>query len=113
MKLQEKQSIFAKNVGLLLQRIFESPYTCTFGDAFRSPEQAALNAKKGIGIKDSLHCKRLAIDLNLFDHDGKYLTSGPAYEIFGEYWKSLHPLNRWGGDFKSIKDLNHFEMQDS
>jgi len=111
MKLQVKQAIFAKNVGLLLDRIFQSPFTCTLGDAYRSAEQAEINAKKGIGIKNSLHCKRLAIDLNLFNNDGEYLTSGPDYQCFGEYWKSLHPLNRWGGDFK-LKDFGHFEMQD-
>jgi hypothetical protein len=31
---------------------------------------------------------------------------------YGEYWKSLNPLNRWGGDFKMKKgksDAGHFE----
>lgn len=112
MNLQQKQSIFAKNVASLIDYIFANKYSVTFGDAFRSPEQAALNAKAGKGVINSLHCKRLAIDLNLFNVDGKYLQDKKDYEPFGLYWKSLNPANRWGGDFKTLVDSNHFEMQD-
>jgi hypothetical protein len=27
----------------------------------------------------------------------------------GAYWESLHPKNRWGGNFKSLVDCPHFE----
>jgi hypothetical protein len=110
MSLQIKQSLFAKNVGILINYIYSLDMACTFGDAFRSIEQAELNASKGIGIKDSLHCKRLAIDLNLFDSAGNYISSiSDDYKKIGSFWKNLHEGNRWGGDFKRV-DLNHFEM---
>ena len=112
MNLHEKQSIFCQNAALLIIHINDMGYSCTFGDAFRSQEQADLNAKNGIGIKDSLHCKRLAIDLNLFDPNGLYLPGSEHYKLFGSYWESLHKLNRWGGNFKTRPDGNHFEMQD-
>jgi len=112
MTLQEKQIMFASNISLLLCKIFgTNQYAITFGEAERSPEQAEIYAKEGKGISDSLHCKRLAIDLNLFK-DGVYLTDYADYKIFGDYWKALHPFNRWGGDFHTLVDSNHFEMQD-
>jgi hypothetical protein len=111
MTLQEKQIIFASNVSLLLCKIFGTHlYSVTFGEAKRSPEQAAIYAKEGKGIIDSLHCKRLAIDLNLFK-DGVYLTDYADYKLFGDYWVTLHPFNRWGGSFARV-DSDHFEMQD-
>ncbi len=112
MTLQQKQAIFAKNVASLIDYIFANQHSVTFSEAYRTPEQAALYAKSGKGIADSLHCKRLAIDLNLFDYAGKYLTDKSDWEKFGVYWESLHPANRWGGKFKTLVDSNHMEMQD-
>ena len=106
----ENQQIFAFNVARLILFIFQKGYTCTFGETYRTEEQAALNAKKGIGIKDSQHCKRLAVDLNLFSQQGKYERTSEAYEMFGEYWENLHDYNRWGGRFQK-PDGNHFEMK--
>lgn len=110
MKLSEKQQIFAKNVGLLLNWIYRKKgWGVTFAEAYRTPEQARWNAETGAGIVNSLHCQRLAIDLNLFI-DGVYQTSNDAHEPLGNYWKSLHPLNRWGGDF-ARRDGNHYSME--
>lgn len=105
--LFEKQSTFVSLVGMLIQEANRRGYQLTFGEALRTPEQAALNAKKGIGIKNSLHLIKLAIDLNLFK-DGKYLTQTEDYEPLGLYWEGLHPLSRWGGRFG---DGNHFSLE--
>lgn len=110
MKLTEKQVLFAQNVAELIIFIFDNGYMCTLGEAFRTKEQAEIYAKSGIGIVNSQHCKRLAIDLNLFSQDGEYLTETKYYKKFGEYWKTLDFDNVWGGDFKS-SDGNHFEMK--
>ena len=112
MKLWEKQAIFADNVSKLLNYMFACGMKPTLSEAYRTPEQAALNAKDGKGISDSLHCKRLAIDINLLDKDGNYLIDKDDYALFGEFWLALHPFNRWGGDFVHLVDSNHFEMQD-
>ncbi len=111
MQLWEKQSVFAQNVALLLNNMHNKGFNPTLSEAYRTPEQAALNAKDGKGISHSLHCDRLAIDINLLDKDGKYLTDKESYHQFGAYWKSLHQFNRWGGDFVHLVDSNHFEMQ--
>jgi len=109
MTLSKRQQAFARNAARLILYMAESNYACTFGETYRTPEQAALNAKKGIGIVNSLHCKRLAIDLNLFK-EGVYLSDTESHRPFGEWWEALDPHNRWGGRFK---DGNHYEMRDT
>ena len=109
MTLSERQQIFSRNVARLILYMADSNYGCTIGEAFRTPEQAEWNAAKGIGIKNSLHCKRLAIDINLFK-EGKYLTDEAPHRPFGEWWEGLDPMNRWGGRFK---DPNHYEMKEA
>ena len=74
----------------------------------RGPEQAAANAMKGIGILNSLHLVSLAIDLNLFQ-SGKWLQMSSDHRPLGEFWKSLHPLCRWGGDFTK-PDGGHYSI---
>ena len=54
MKLWEKQSIFTLNVSKLIQYINNNSYHVTFGDAYRDPEVAAVYAKQGKGIINSL-----------------------------------------------------------
>lgn len=106
MTLREKQSLFVRLVALLICEAQMKGYELTFGEAYRTPEQAALNAKAGTGIANSLHTQRLAIDLNLFK-DGAFLTSTEAHRPLGEFWESLHELCRWGGRFK---DGNHYSL---
>ena len=108
LKLGEKQRIFAWNQHFLIAFVYKSGYELTFGEAYRTAEQAALNAKAGTGIKNTLHGMRLAVDWNLFK-DGVYLTDSDSHRQFGTFWKTLHPLNRWGGDF-SRPDGNHYSM---
>lgn len=111
MTLLEKQQAFTLNVAKLIEFIYSKGYSLSFGETYRTPEQAILNEKKGIGVRSSLHCKKLAVDLNLFSPEGKFLTNVKDHEPFGLYWKSLHPANRWGGNFKRL-DGNHYEMKD-
>jgi hypothetical protein len=109
MTLGEKQRLFTKLIGLLIEYAYANGYELTFGDAYRSPEQARANASAGKGIINSLHCERLAIDLNLFKN-GEYLTDSRAYQPLGEYWESLNPDCAWGGRFTRA-DGNHFSIQ--
>lgn len=106
--LSEKQQHFVLLICSVIRWADKIGYKITFGEAYRTPEQAALNAQKGTGIVNSLHIKRLAIDLNLFKN-GEYLTATEDYRMIGEYWKSLDPDCAWGGDF-SKPDGNHFSL---
>lgn len=105
--LGQKQRNFVLMVGRLIQFAYEQGYEMSFGEAYRTPEQAAMNAKAGKGIVNSLHTQRLAIDLNLF-RDGVYLTRSEDYEPLGARWESMG--GAWGGRF-SKPDGNHFSIE--
>lgn len=107
MKLSEKQQLFAVMIADLIHWAQEHGYRLTFGEAYRMPEQAALNAKTGKGIRNSLHTLRLAVDFNLFIN-GEYQTDTDAYRPLGEYWESIG--GTWGGRF-SRADGNHFSLE--
>lgn len=125
MTLLQRQQIFAHNLGKFLVWCFQNNYKVTVGEVFRTEEQHEFNIKAGkTKANRSLHMDRLAFDVNLFldtNGDGKaeYVTDTAKYKPLGDYWRSLHPHNRWGGDwdkdgdFKDEKfmDGNHFEMQ--
>jgi hypothetical protein len=107
MTLAQKQRLFTKLVGTLIARAYAEGFELSFGEAWRTPEQAATNARKGIGIKNSLHVDRLAIDFNLFTK-GIYQKEGIAHHELGEWWEEQHPLCRWGGRFG---DGNHYSLE--
>ncbi|WP_460645886.1 M15 family metallopeptidase [Leclercia adecarboxylata] len=108
MTLSEKQQLFTIMVANLVLWAETRGYRLTYGEAYRTPEQAALNAKKGSGIANSLHTQRLAVDFNLFIN-GRYQDKSEAYLPLGEYWESLG--GSWGGRFKSNPDGNHFSLE--
>lgn len=109
MELSEQQRLFCKLVGQLIIWAYDMGYELTFGEAYRTPEQAAINATRQSGIANSLHIQRLAIDLNLWK-DGVYLTDSALYKPLGDYWITLNSLCCWGGNFSKLKDGNHFSM---
>lgn len=111
LQLSATQWVFSLNVSNLIAYIFSQEYKCTLGEVLRTKSQAASYAADGVGVADSQHCKRLAIDICLFSPSGKYLKDSEDYKIFGDYWESLHPYNRWGGNFRRA-DGNHFEMRE-
>lgn len=112
--LLEKQQLFTRLVADLIAEAYTRGYRLTFGEAMRSDQEAERLAALGRGIRNSVHRLRLAVDLNLFMRgaDGRfvYQTTSEAYRPLGEYWKQLHPLCRWGGDFARA-DGNHFSLE--
>ena len=108
--LLQKQQLFALNAARLILYIYSQGYSVTLGECLRTTEQAQIYAKEGLGITHSKHCERLALDLNLFDKDGKFLHDGEAYKIMGLYWQSLSPHNISGAFWTHRPDLDHFEM---
>ena len=112
MTLSRKQSAFAVLVARLILFAESQGWALTFGEAYRSPEEAARLAKLGKGIAESLHTKRLAIDLNLFIN-GVYQSESGAYRVLGEWWEaqSTDALTcYWGGRFFK-RDGNHFSVE--
>lgn len=130
--LGQKQRRFTLMVAQLISWAYAQGYQLTFGEAYRSDEQSAINAlgdvlrerladllstlpqfselaatirnNAGDGIANSLHGDRLAIDLNLFVN-GIYRPDAEAYKPLGEKWEALG--GTWGGRFG---DANHFSI---
>ena len=110
--LAQKQQAFTLLVARLVIEATSRGLALTFGEAYRSPEEAARLAKAGLGITQSLHTQRLAVDLNLFV-DGVYQTESDAYAPLGEWWEGLSTSDlrcAWGGRFSS-PDGNHFSVE--
>lgn len=111
--LSEKQNRFSLLVARLIQQAALMGYQVSLGEAWRSQEQSSfrvkLNADKGIGIAQSLHRQRLAIDINLFQL-GKFLTTTAEYRPLGEWWEKQCDDCMWGGRFKRA-DGNHFSIE--
>jgi hypothetical protein len=105
--LLQQQILFSHLTIQLYQKIEELGYQWTYGETWRDPRIATLDAGDGKGIIRSLHIVRLAIDINLFK-GGTYLATTLDHAPFGVYWKTLHPLCRWGGDFG---DGNHYSLE--
>lgn len=105
MTLGQKQRKFTRMVADLIVWAYDNGYELTWGEAYRTPEQAALNAKTGKGIANSLHGDRLAVDLNLFK-GGQYLTTTEDHRPLGEFWESIG--GAWGGRFN---DGNHYSLE--
>ena len=105
MTLGQKQRKFTRMVANLIVWAYDQGYELTLGEAWRTPEQAALNAKSGKGIVNSLHGDRLALDLNLFKN-GVFLTTTEDHRQLGEFWESIG--GTWGGRFN---DGNHYSLE--
>lgn len=104
--LGQKQRLFSRCVAMLLLEIERQGYECAIAWAYRPPEASILYAARKLGIPNSNHGKKLAIDLDLFK-DGIYLARTEDHRLFGEFWERLHPLCRWGGRFQ---DGNHYSL---
>ena len=112
MKLLQKQMIFAAMVPSLINEARRLGYQVTLGEALRSREEALRLSKLGVGLKNSLHIDKLAIDLNLFK-DGVYQKTTEAHRQLGTWWEMQSAgkdfVCHWGGHFG---DGNHYSIGD-
>jgi len=108
MSLGELQRLHVQLVAKLITFVYAQGYELSWGEAYRTAEQAEWDCQSGTGIAQSVHCNRLAVDLQLFK-DGVYLTDPTDYKFMGDYWKTLDANCRYGGDFKTV-DADHFSF---
>ena len=108
--LIENQRTFLLDVGRLIAWSEVARFVVTAGELWRPPEMQELYFKLGKSKvrAGGNHGRRLAVDLNIFLPSGTLATLAQI-EPMGLFWESLHPLNRWGGHFSTIKDGPHFE----
>ena len=105
-ELLSAQAKFAQMAASLIIKAGELGYQVTLGEAYRSAEEARRLAGIGKGVVNSLHCKRLALDVNLFK-SGVLLTKTEDYAQLGAWFESIG--GAWGGRF-SRADGNHFSL---
>jgi len=131
MKLIELQNEFLSDLAKLIKFVQGKGWIITGGELYRPYDMQLLyyygyrvkecettvrpiclvKDKKVSWTKSSKHLQRLAIDLNFFKPiQGKYVLTYDKEDlaIFGDYWESLSPLNRWGGFWKT-PDTCHFQ----
>lgn len=76
-------------------------------DTLRTPEEAALNAARGVGIAKSMHCYGVACDVICGRHGwGCYKNRCDFFAHLGAVVKARQLV--WGGDWRR-KDLPHFQ----
>lgn len=140
MKLGEARVAFTYAVGLLLVEGNRLGLALILDECKRSPETAIYYAThcrvfvggarcrrstmdpihagtpgghvfKPTGIRNSGHTRGLAADVYVID-DGAIVNDSAPYAQLAAYWKTLHPLARWGGDFKTIAaDFGHYSFE--
>lgn len=115
MSLVNQQWLFLQDVAKLIEFAKEKGFVLTGGEMHRTPEQQKLYFDQGkTKTMNSQHGKRLAVDFNFFI-DGKLIYDFTKIKVLGDFWVSLNPLNRWGGDFNKtgkpdgFVDTPHFE----
>jgi hypothetical protein len=110
MRLSEKQMLFAQDTARLFNYIWETGNQFTYGRAYDTPEEQQRLFDAGLSeTLNSLHLKRLAIDLNIFV-DGELTYDVDTLRHIGEFWKSLSPNNEWGGSWGW--DAGHFQRNE-
>lgn len=111
MNLSGEQNAFLLDIGKLIAYVdnCDDGMLITEGEGYRTIEQQQIYFNSGKSkTMNSNHLRKLAHDFN-FVKNGKMITDHPTLQRYADYWKSLNPLNRWGGDFSTIDDYDHFE----
>lgn len=107
-ELLDLQKQFSQMIASFILWLYDSGYTVTCGEFYRSPAEAELNAQQGIGIANSLHTQKLAADLNIFKPDGSLCETVEDYTEAGEEWERRG--GSWGGRF-ARPDCDHFSLE--
>jgi len=116
--LKQQRILFTRLFSEFVLWCFDNGFDVAYDQVKRTELEAKANAATGAGIAQSVHIDGLAGDLLLYIN-GDYQQSSEAYAPLGRKWKSMHPLCRWGGDFKIVKkgktipkpDGNHFSTE--
>lgn len=109
MSLSGQQRYFTIDISKLILEADRLQIGLTFGEAYRTRYQQDKYVKDGKSkTMKSNHLKRLAVDFNFFI-DGNLTYKKEDIQELGDFWESLNPQNKWGGNYTSFIDTPHFE----
>ena len=113
----DQQAAFLQDAAKLIQKAPQFGLTITGGELFRTQEQQDLHFASGKSkLRHSLHQDRLAIDLNFFKKGSSgalELTYNKAdIQPLGDWWETLSPQNKWGGNWSGFIDTPHFQRNE-
>jgi len=114
LSLGQKQELFMKLLGIFIPWIHTHPtWRVRMQEGYVGITDAADGDYDGPHMQGGAHYNKIGLDIAFFLLEpGKEIqltTWHPVWDEAGTFWKSLHPLCRWGGDFQS-KDFNHFSL---
>lgn len=111
MSLVQEQATFLLDVCRLITSVSQSGFIVTAKELGRTPEQQQIYVKSGRSTTmASNHLRNCAIDLYFF-RDGKLVMDKALLQPFGDLWESMDSKNAWGGNWRSFKDVPHFERR--
>jgi peptidoglycan L-alanyl-D-glutamate endopeptidase CwlK len=111
MSLVQEQQLFLLDAVRLIAYATKLGFCVTGGELYRTTEQQEIYVKTGRSkTMNSYHLKRCAVDLNFFK-GGALIYDIKVLAPVGAYWESLNQKNSWGGNWKSFKDVPHFERR--
>lgn len=112
MSLSDKQFEFLKDVATLIVHVTNKGWKVTGGELQRTEEQQKIYVEEGKSkTMDSLHLKKLAIDLNFFHPEYGLVYEREALQWIGDFWGSLSEFNEWGGNWE-FTDTPHFQRNE-
>jgi len=113
MSLVDEQAAFLLDITKLIIKANELGFLVTGKELQRSiAEQKQFVKEKRSKTLKSNHLNCTALDLYFFikvDGKNKLTYDIPLLKPLGDFWESLNPKNRWGGNWRNFKDIPHFE----
>jgi hypothetical protein len=114
MRIVSQQAEFLKDVVLLLIEADRQGFIVTGGELYRTQYQQDFYLRTGASQrKESIHQKRMAIDLNFFVKNTEGILeltyNKEIIQPLGDYWCRLCPQNEWGGNWIVLVDTPHFQ----
>ena len=108
MSLNAKQVLFTRLQAEFQCWCFANGYEIIEAESFRPRWVAKEYARQGKGIVNSVHTKKLGLDLFRLI-DGKITWNPEDYRPLAEKWVSMHPDARAGYYFRN-RDAVHFSF---
>ena len=111
MSLREEQACFSLSIATFILWLYEQGYEVSIGEVHRPVEMQKIYVDSGRSkTMDSQHLKKQAADLFIFKN-GRLLATKEEMQFAGNQWESMDAINSWGGNWKSFKDIPHFEQK--